>query len=141
MILDDRSEICSPIGLAGLGLGANMFGDAFDLAHTGRQLTGLYVMATCTETATSSGAATATLSLVSAADGSFTNPTVHGSTGAIALASIQSGRTMMCMPLPAGPFGKYLGVRLTVGGAVFTAGKLAIALVNDPAAWQAYKKA
>lgn len=138
MILDDRSEIGTALSLTGYGVGASMFGDAFDLSHTGRQLNGLYMIATCTETATSAGAATAMLSIVSASNGSFTSRTVHGSSGAIALASIQRGQVVMCMPLMPGPYGAYLGLQLTVGGAVFTAGKLSIALTNDPTAWRAY---
>lgn len=138
MILDDRNEIGTDLTLAGFGVGVpTMFGDAFDLSVSGRQLPALFMVACCTETAASAGAATAVLSIVSAANGSFSSRTVHGSTGAIALASLQRGRVVMRMPLPGGPYGAYLGLQLTVGGAVFTAGKLSIALTNDPTAWQA----
>lgn len=138
MILDDRSEICTELSLTGFGVGVpSMFGDAFDMSVSGRQLNGLYMMATCIETATSAGAATAMLSIVSAANGSFSSRSVHGSSGAIAVASLQRGRVVMRMPLPGGLYGAYLGLQLTVGGAVFTAGKLSIALTNDPTAWQA----
>lgn len=140
MIIDDRSEICTELSLSGFGIGAHMFGDAIDLKVSGRQLDGLFLVAACIESAASAGAATAMLSVVSAPSGAFSSPTVHGSTGAIALARLQRGQFAVCMPIPAGPYGAFLGVQLTVGGAVFTAGKLSIALVSDPSAWRPYQK-
>ncbi|MBT9491484.1 MAG: hypothetical protein IV107_03880 [Paucibacter sp.] len=140
MITDSRNEICTELSLSGFGLGASMFGDNFNLSVSGRQLDGLFLVAACTESAASAGAATATLSIVSAPNGSFTSPTVHGSTGAIALGRLQRGQFVMCMPIPAGPYGAFLGLRLTVGGAVFSGGKLSVALVSDPSAWRAHAK-
>lgn len=132
MILDDRNEIGTVLSLAGFAVGSpSNFGDAFDLSVSGRQLPALFMVATCIETAGSAGAATASLAIVSAS---------NGSSGPIPLASLQRGRVVMCMPLPAGQFGAYLGMQLTVGGAVFTAGKLSIALTNDPPSWQAFAR-
>lgn len=141
MILDDRNEISTILSLSGVGVGIpTMVGDAIDLGQSGHRIGELFVVATCTETATSAGAATASLAIVSASNGSFASPIVHGSSGPIPLASLQRGRVVMCMPLPAGSFGAYLGMQLTVGGALFTAGKLSIALTNDPPSWQAFAR-
>ena len=141
MIIDDRSEICTELSLSGYGPVPTLFGDNFYLSTSGRQLDGLFLVAACIESAASAGAATAMLSVVSASTSAFNTPTVHGSTGPIALARLQRGQFAVCMPIPAGPYGIYLGVQLTVGGgASFTAGKLSIALVSDPSAWRAYKR-
>lgn len=71
-----------------------------------------------------------------------TAPTVHFSSGAIALAALTpAGKTLLVLPLPYADYQKYLGVRYTVVGTMSGGGAISAFLTRDPQTWKAYKVA
>lgn len=92
----------------------------------------MFLVVLCTEDATAGGAATLTITLESDSTANLaTSPTVHFSTGALALAALKSGQMLVAAPLPRGDYEKYLGVRFTVATGPLTAGKFTAFLTRE----------
>lgn len=98
-----------------------------------------YLVITAATAAAAAGAATVTATLESADDaGLATNAKVHASTGAKALADLAAGATVAVIPLPAGDYKQYLGVRYTVGTGPLTAGAFNAHLTLDPMIYRTF---
>lgn len=59
------------------------------------------------------------------------SPVVHFSSGAVALASLTAGATIVRTPMPSGDYKRYLGVRYTVTGSNPTLGSVYAFLTMD----------
>ena len=98
-----------------------------------------YLVIVATQAAAAAGAATVVASLESADTAALsTNPKVHYATGALALADMTAGAVLAVVPLPAGDYKQYLGVRYTVATGPLTAGAFNAFLTLDPSIWRAY---
>lgn len=145
MILDDRLEFCDATS-AVLNIGNAIIGDVVDLGATptlrdigaGEPLYLVLQVDTTFVGATS----TTTFDLVSDSVAALTtSKTTHLSTGAIPVATLVAGYTMI-FPLPMGvTYERYLGLWETVATANVTAGKINAFLTHDPAKWAAYDNA
>lgn len=84
------------------------------------------------QAATAAGAATVTFSLESAENAALsTNPVVHLTTGALAIAGLTAGKEVGRFPLPPGDYKRYLGVRFTVATGPLTGGTFSAFLVRN----------
>ncbi|AZR94974.1 hypothetical protein BBB39_15305 [Bordetella trematum] len=83
------------------------------------------------ETAAAAGAATVTITLESSAAPSMTSPTVHFSSGALALSALTAGATLVRTRLASGDYKRYLGVRFSVSTGPLTAGAFSAFIVKD----------
>lgn len=154
MIMDERLEFADALAL---NTGAPATFNVGDVADTHgptighnvgqnvrRDLGGgddmMHLVVTIGTAATSGGAATLQLALVS----DDINPpdlvtrTVHALTAAVPLASLTAGAVVAVLPLPSGLYERYLGVQQITGGAAFTGGSFNAFLVSDPSIWRAY---
>lgn len=87
--------------------------------------------------ATSGGAATATLFLVTDDNAALSSPTTLWTSPVIALASLVKYDNFV--PLPeTDTWERYVAWRITVGTAVFTGGVLNLEYTNQPRKWRAY---
>lgn len=143
MILDSRLPAAfSAVGSLIGGVGTRAVSDAVDLGPAERSLAGLWLVVNVATTATSSGAATAQFSLVSADNGTLTSGVrTHAATGAIALGNLIAGRTLVAFELPPVACSRYLGVLLTTGVASFTAGVVSVFITHEVSAWKAHAAA
>ena len=86
-----------------------------------------------------SGAATVVFSLESAENAALsTNPVVHFATAAIGKAALTKGKLVAAIPLPAGEYKEFLGVRYTVATGPLTAGNFNAFLTKDPNLFAAF---
>ncbi len=153
MILDERLEFADATALNTGAAGTYNLGDVYDsqgptVGHnSGQNLTRdlslaqeLFLVVRVTTTATSGGAATLQVRLVSddTATPSTTTATVHYTSAQFALASITAGATICVVRLPSGAYERYIGIQQITGTAAFTAGAIDAFLTADPAVWQAY---
>lgn len=147
MILDELTEFCDATALNTGAAATYNLGDIIDTGSVSRDIgTGedLYVVIQVDTTATSGGSATADFKLVSdsttsiATDGTAT---LHLSSGAIAVATLVAGYTILAARLPSGTYERYLAVQQTTAVAAFTAGKVNAFLTKDIAKWKAYPDA
>lgn len=100
----------------------------------------MYLVVSAGQAATASGAATVTVTLESADNAALSsNPVVHFSSGAIPLAGMTAGARMVAIPLPAGDYKEFLGVRYTVATGPLTGGTFNAYLTLDPSIWRAYE--
>lgn len=138
MILDEKLELCDAVSAAGTAATV-VLGDQVDLVTIGRELLdSLYLVITVGVAFT--GGTSAAFELVSDSVATLdSSPTIHGSTGAIAVASLPVGARIV-IPLPLGPYERYLGVRVTRVGTIST-GTINAFLTNDPQTWKAYADA
>lgn len=81
------------------------------------------------------GLTSITVELVSDSVAALSSPTVHASTGAIAVANLTPG-TIAVMPLPVGDYERYVGLRYTVAG-TGSAGAISAFITNQPQVWRA----
>lgn len=89
--------------------------------------------------ATSEGASTGTLSLVTSAAANLGTPTVLWTGPTWALADIAGKGKQLFIPVPEGDnWLRYAGFQITVGTAVYTGGDLSIEYVADSRKWRAY---
>ena len=150
MILDESTLFANSKALSGLSLGTSLFGNVIDLSwpfltsgHSIGQVP-LWLTISVPIAAASGGLATAQFALVSdsaaaiATDGSAT---LHWQGGAIPVAAMAAGYQAVSIMLPPGPYERYLGLLITVGTAVFTAGKIDAALTPASHDWKAYAAA
>lgn len=83
-------------------------------------------------TFTAGGAATLVISLVSADSADLaTNPIVHYSTAALALAALTAKSRPVALDLPYGKYRRYVGLTYTVATGPMTAGVMTAGLVED----------
>jgi len=83
-------------------------------------------------TATSGGAATLTVQLITSAAAALTSPTVIAQTmTALALATLVAGYRFRFGSVPVGILQRYLGVQFVVGTAVYTGGTISVGLAMD----------
>jgi hypothetical protein len=99
----------------------------------------IYLVVLTKETATAAGAATLNVTLESDDNAGLTSPTVHFSTGPLALAAFgPAGAQVAAVKLPNGNYERYLGVRYTVGTGPLTAGKFDAFLTKDVQSYRPY---
>lgn len=153
MILDERLEFADATALNTGAAGTYNVGDVIDthgptVGHgSGMNLTRdlnnaqeLFLVVRVSTTATSGGAATLQVRLVSddTATPSTTTATVHFTSATFALASLTAGTTVCLARLPGGAYERYVGIQQITGTAAFTAGAIDAFLTADPNSWQAY---
>ena len=152
MILDERTEFADALALNTGGAATYLLGDVIDLwANT--PATGqnrdigldeeLFFVATVDTTATSGGAATLTLQLITDDNSAMASPAVIFTTNAIAVATLVAGYRICAVALPIEgiTYERYLGIQQITGTAAFTAGKINAFLTKDVAKWRAYQDA
>lgn len=142
MILDERTEFCDATALNTGVAGSYLIGDVIDLG-VARSLGGdqaLYLVVNVDTTATSGGAATLQINLVTDDNAGLASPAVLASSRAIPLASLTAGATAFVIQLPQEGtlYERYLGIQQVTGTAAFTAGKVNAFLTFDVANWKAY---
>lgn len=87
-------------------------------------------------TATSGGSATGDFKIVSDSTADLaTSPTLHASTGPLAVATLIAGTVIKAIRLPSDSYERYLGLTQTTAVAAFTAGKINAFLTKDYAKW------
>lgn len=148
MILDDRLEFADALALNTGAAGTYNLGDVVDIKsatidpNTLRDLEGseMYLVVRVATAATSAGAATLQVRLVSddTSTPSTTTATVHATSATFALASLTAGATVMATKLPAGSYERYVGIQQITGTAAFTGGAIDAFLTSEPALWRAY---
>lgn len=83
--------------------------------------------------------ATLTVTLESSAADTLTSSTVHFSTGALAFGTFSpAGAQIAAVQLPAGNYGRYIGVRYTVANGPLTGGTFDAFIVEDAQQYQPY---
>lgn len=111
--------------------------DKIDLATVGRDISRhneLRAVAQLGAAVTSGGAATVDVQLVESASADLSAPTVLASTGALAIAALTAGATLMDIPVPA-TSKRYLGFNYVIAAFATTAGTINAGLVkNSPTA-------
>ncbi|GCL64950.1 Bbp16 family capsid cement protein [Pseudaquabacterium pictum] len=147
MILDQHSELGTAVALNTGAAGTYNLGDVIDTqgqqigaGNSTRALPGAYLVVLVSTTATSGGAATAQFRLVSDSTStpSTSTPTVHASSGPLALAALTAGRRVFCISCEDLQGAKrYLGLQQITAGAAFTGGAVSIFFTSDPSAWRA----
>jgi len=149
MIIDKRNEFADALALNTGGAGTYLLGDVIDTDPAAiapndtvdLQGSELFLVVQVDTTATSGGAATLQIKLVSdaqaaiATDGSATE---HIGLQAVAVANLTAGKVIGCVKLPSGSYERYLGILQITGTAAFTAGKINAFLTSDPAIWRPY---
>ncbi len=124
--------------------GSYIIGDQIDLGVARNVGVGigegqLFLVVTVDTTATSGGAATLQINLIADDNGAMASPVVLASSGAIAVASLVQGRTVIVLALPiTDSYERYLGIQQVTGTAAFTAGKINAFLTTTPPARRAY---
>lgn len=147
MILDERGEFLDATALNTGAAGTYLIGDVIDtapgpLTRDAGLADGLWFVVQVDTAATSGGAATLQLKLVSdaqaaiATDGSATE---HLVTPVFALAAVSpAGKQLFAAKVPPGAYERYIGVLQVTGTAAFTGGKLNAFFTKDLAKWNAY---
>lgn len=141
MILDKRIEFADAVAL-NLGVaGSYQIGDVYDLGVARDVGNGgdLYLIVNVQTTATSGGAATLQMNLITANNPALTAPTVILSSPVFALASLVTGATVWIIRLPVEVvlYQRYIGIQQVTGVAAFTAGKIDAFAVLDASKWKA----
>lgn len=153
MLLDERTEFADATALSTGAAGTYNIGDQVDLRTLGGvgagaiglnptgdlEGSGLYLVVRMATAATSGGAATLQVRLVS--DTSATPSTsapagVHATSAVFALASLTAGATLLATKLPSASYSRYLGVQQITGTAAFTGGAIDAFLTSDPPQWR-----
>lgn len=130
MWIDDFTEMADATALNTGGAGSYLVGDVIDTTLVSKDLgigEDLWVVIQVDTTATSGGSATGNFQLVSDAQAAIAtdgSATVHLSSGAIAVATLVAGYTIMAARLPVGTYERYIGILQTTATAAFTAGKI-----------------
>lgn len=138
MICDKLATFADDLALNTGAAGSYIIGDQIDLqvARNVASALGngtLFLCAKVNTTATSGGAATLTLDLVTDDNGSLSSPTVLISSASVAVASLTAGAVVLLTALPIGAtFERYIGIQQRTGTAAFTAGKLDVFLTTTP---------
>lgn len=138
MILDERTEFVDAVAVP-LTLNANvLLGDVIDLGGAVNVGSGDYCDFYVSVDTTITGATSVEFKLVSDAQAAIdpSTGTLHGSTGAIAVARLTAG-AIFGFQLPKGfDYERYLGLVVTVVGTA-TAGKINAGLCTEIGGWRA----
>lgn len=144
MLIDKLLTIGLPVALSTAAPATSKLGDEIDLLYTDLdQGEGhpMYLCVSVAVAATSGGAATLALQLVTASDDALTaDVVVLASSATFALADLTpAGTRLLILALPKGvSYDRYLGLRQVVGGVAFTGGSLNAFITADPDNWRAY---
>lgn len=154
MILDERGEFADATALNTGAAGSYLIGDVIDLSNaygfTNGQnvndLDNVFLVIQVDTTATSGGSATVQFTLASDAQAAIAtdgSATVHWQSGAIPVATLAAGYTVVQVALPHGfpLYERYLGILQTTAVAALTAGKINAFLTMHPANWRSYNNA
>jgi len=140
MIIDELNEFANAVDASGAA-GTALVGDVIDLGATPHDLGGgkpMYLVVQMD--AAAAGGTSAAFELRSDADVAVADGSLHLSSGAVALASLTEGKTMV-FPLPvkggATPYERYLGLAVTRVG-TFTTLTVNAFLTFDPTHWVSY---
>lgn len=147
--IDKRTEFADAVSVVGNAATEAILGDVIPMDTTGfnlgQTMTPVYlVLSVDTTVLAAGGAANVTFKLKSDAVATLDGAGVvtHYSTGAIAKANLTAGTVAVCVPLPHGTYGKFLGVTFTPDTNNTTAGKVNAYLTLDPPnGWKAYPNA
>lgn len=141
MIIDRLSTFAGPTALSTAAPATAKFGSAIDLVRAGLDLgegMPLFWYTSVAVAATSGGAATLALQLVTADDDPLTtNVEVLLQTGTFALAALAAGAVLTNVALPLRSYRRFIGVRQVIGTAALTAGSLHSMLLEDTQNWRA----
>ena len=145
MIIDTLNTFADGVALNTGGAATYFIGDVIDLEAArdiGNGSDHLYFVAMVDTTATSGGAATLQIKLVSDAQAaiSTTTATEHVVTETYALADLTAGKRLIAvrLPLESPVYERYLGILQVTGTAAFTAGAIDAFFTFQPDAWKAY---
>lgn len=134
MIMDKQLEFSDSQAVTGTAVSTNVI-DMGDDVPT-RNIGGFGAASLVVQVDTAfAGLTSVTVEIVSDSDPALSSPTVHASTGAIAVADLTPG-TIAVMPLPVGDYERYVGLRYTVAG-TGTAGAISAFITNQPQVWRA----
>ncbi|MBD1555012.1 Bbp16 family capsid cement protein [Pseudomonas typographi] len=148
MYIDKQAEFSDSQAVTASAVSTNVY----DLAPIGNSVNSnavrdigvgedVYLVVQVDTAATAAGAATVTVTLESSSTEDLaTDPTVHFSTTAYALADLTGGKTLAAIKLPADAYQQYVGVRYTVATGPLTAGEFSAFLTKDVQAFRAYAK-
>lgn len=144
MLIDKLNLLADAQAVTATALSTNVI----DINHAANPLKDLgngkdlYLVITCSESATAVGSATVTFTLESDSTSDLaTSATVHLSSGAIGKAALTAGMAPLVYCLPnQSTYERYVGVRMTVATGPLTAGKFSVALVGEAPTYKAYAK-
>ncbi|MES2099048.1 MAG: hypothetical protein V4569_04455 [Pseudomonadota bacterium] len=145
MILDGRTSFAQNASLNTGAPGAYVIGDVIDTGRANGVGPGLplFIVIVVKASATSGGAATLALRLVSSTTGTI-NPataTAHGESPTFALAALVAGREVWTFAFPPCTSNRWWSLVQVTGGAAFTGGAITAVVTTDPTAWRAYAAA
>lgn len=140
MIIDELTELATSFALNTGAPGVYTIGDAIDTARARDLGTGthLFLTAVMVQAATSGGAASLALRIVTSDSGDLAAAETLVQSGPVAVAGLSAGRLVCSLPLPSARYRRYLGIQQVTTGAAFTGGSLDAFLSPDPNAWRAY---
>lgn len=140
MILEENTEFADNVALPTGALGRSLVTDNIDQSLADGQIAQpLYLVIQISQSATSGGAAKVTFELASDSTGAIAtdgSATQHAGLGPYPVASLTAGWSV-AVPLPPGPYEKYLGLLVNVATAALTGGRFNAFLTPNPAAWHA----
>lgn len=140
MILDEDNEFADNVALPAGALGRALVTDNINQLIADSQISeALYLVIQITQAVTSGGAAKVAFELVSDATGTIATDgtaTAHFSTGMVPIASLTAGWSV-AVPLPPGPYEKFLGLLVNISGAALTGGRFNAFLSPVPSRWTA----
>jgi len=141
MIMDERLEFADAVSIAA-SAGTALIGDQLDMSLPNRDVgmgEPVYLVIEISTTVASGGSATVQFRLRSDSTAAIhaTTSTGHIDTGALALATLVAGYTLV-IPLPMGiNYEEFLGLQVITGTATTTAGAINAFLTLDPHGWTA----
>lgn len=144
MIADALLTFCDNTALNTGAAGSYIIGDQIDTQVARNIGVGvgegqLYLVVTVDTTATSGGAATLTIDLVTDDNSSLSSPAVLASSAAVPVASLTQGAKVIVLALPiSDSYERYIGIQQRTGVAAFTAGKINAFLTTTPPARRSY---
>lgn len=139
MLIDSKLKFAAAAELGNTG--TRKIGKAVPLDVRADQGEGypMYLVVLVSTTATSGGASTLAVELVTADNSALTTDVeVLFTTPVVALAGLTAGTFLAVIPLPKALYRTYMGLREVVGTANFTGGAVTAFLTQDPPAWRAY---
>ncbi len=142
MITDRLTTFGMPVDLDTSGTGTEQVGNVIDTGVSDHDLGvgyPFYFWAAMQSEATSGGAATLKLQLVTADDEDITtNVEVLTETEEFALADLDEGMFLTAHTIPFAHYRRYIALRQVTGTAAFTGGAVNATLTQEPDRWRAY---
>lgn len=145
MITDRLTTFAKDVALNTGAAGTYLIGDVIDL-EVARDIgngTPMYLIITIPVTATSGGAATLQVQMVSDAQAAIAtdgSATIHLASAVFTVATLSSGQSVMkaAIPMEGAQYERYLGLLQVTGVAAFTAGTISAMLTPTVSGWTAY---